>query len=240
MKMNTYYLLPFSLPLTPSTLVRSGASELAIANYQRQQLAVIYLVVLFFLLHAQFLLLGTRARVLPPRASYSSSSSSSSTSMWPPVFPFIVASHHHQVQVPPVQTAGLPALLRRAGEFPCRLRSLRQLAGLDERHSGQAGEGSRRIPRIPAVERLQQRRDGGRGDGGAGCDGRRTAGLWGCGGSLFLVTEQPPLTPWPCHTPTQKEIEDAATEGIGERVQEEGVMKNEDIQMVYSTVHGWA
>lgn len=54
MKMNTYYLLPFSLPLTPSTLVRSGASELAIANYQRQQLAVIYLVVLFFLLHAQF------------------------------------------------------------------------------------------------------------------------------------------------------------------------------------------
>ena len=60
------------------------------------------------------------------------------------------------------------------------------------------------------------------------------------GDPSFLVTEQPPLTPWPCHTPTQKEIEDAQTEGIGERVQEEGVMKNEDIQMVYSTVHGWA
>ena len=57
---------------------------------------------------------------------------------------------------------------------------------------------------------------------------------------MTVVTEQPPLTPWPCHVPTQKEIEDAQTEGIGERVQEEGVMKNEDIQMVYSTVHGWA
>lgn len=62
----------------------------------------------------------------------------------------------------------------------------------------------------------------------------------GVGDPSVLVTEQPPLTPWPCHTPTQKEIEDAQTEGIGDHVQEaEGVMKNEDIQMVYSTVHGW-
>lgn len=59
------------------------------------------------------------------------------------------------------------------------------------------------------------------------------------GDPSFLVTEQPPLTPWPCHTPTQKEIEDAQTEGIGEHLQEtDGVLKNEDIQMVYSAVHG--
>lgn len=161
--------------------------------------------------------------------------------MWPPVFPFIVASHHHQVQVPPVQTAGLPALLRRAGEFPCRLRSLRQLAGLDERHSGQAGEGARQdssdsrgssdYSNGATEDAVMEELD-------AMGEGQLVCGVWGI--PSFLVTEQPPLTPWPCHTPTQKEIEDAQTEGIGERVQEEGVMKNEDIQMVYSTVHGWA
>lgn len=38
----------------PSTLVRSGASEVAIADYQRQELAVLYLVLLSLLSHSQF------------------------------------------------------------------------------------------------------------------------------------------------------------------------------------------
>ena len=56
---------------------------------------------------------------------------------------------------------------------------------------------------------------------------------------MTVVTEQPPLTPWPCHVPTQKEIEDAQTEGVATQLQETGVLNSEDIQIEDSSGHGW-
>ena len=67
---------------------------------------------------------------------------------------------------------------------------------------------------------------------------QQTVSSYGFSLAVTVVTEQPPLTPWPCHVPTQKEIEDAQTEGVATQLQETGVLNSEDIQMVYSTVHG--
>ena len=48
-----------------------------------------------------------------------------------------------------------------------------------------------------------------------------------------------PLTPWPCHQPTEKEIEQVQTEEKTAHYQlDSELLNSEDYNMVYSTVHG--
>ena len=55
----------------------------------------------------------------------------------------------------------------------------------------------------------------------------------------WIDVKEKPLTPWPCHQPTEKEIEQVQTEDKSMPYQlDSEVLNSEDYNYVYSTVHG--
>ena len=60
-------------------------------------------------------------------------------------------------------------------------------------------------------------------------------GLW----NGRVVIDRFPLTPWPCHIPTDQELENAQSEKAAETaVEEDAAVNSNEFQMVYSRVHG--
>ena len=54
-----------------------------------------------------------------------------------------------------------------------------------------------------------------------------------------VVIDRFPLTPWPCHIPTDQELENAQSEKAEETaVDDETAVNSNEFQMVYSRVHG--
>lgn len=54
-----------------------------------------------------------------------------------------------------------------------------------------------------------------------------------------VVIDRFPLTPWPCHIPTDQELENAQSEKAEETAgDDETAVNSNEFQMVYSRVHG--